>query len=177
MIRCYVTDRRHGDVLRSTRRAIDDGVELIQVREKDLPARELLDLVCQVRDLASGTKTRVLVNDRLDVTLAARIDGVHLPATGLPANLVRPLVSVLGVSTHSLEEALAAEAARTDFVFFGPVFETPGKSAVGLKTLRSIATAVRIPVLAIGGMTDENAHLAIDAGAAGFAAIRRFQLH
>src|SRR5580704_5733556 len=104
MIRCYVTDRRGGDVLAFSRRAIDDGVNTIQVREKDLSARELFDLVCRIRDLAVGTKTRILVNDRVDVALAAGVDGVHLPAYGLPPARVRPLVSILGVSTHSLEE-------------------------------------------------------------------------
>jgi thiamine-phosphate pyrophosphorylase len=175
MIRCCVTDRRLSDVFCSVRRAIDGGVDFVQVREKDLTARDLLDLVCSIRDLAAGTKTRVLVNDRLDIALAARIDGVHLPANGLPATLVRPLVSILGVSTHSLEEARAAESARADFIFFGPVFETPGKSAIGLEALTLVASAVRIPVLAIGGMTRQNAHLALEAGAAGFAAIRFFQ--
>src|SRR2546427_339948 len=102
MIRYYVTDRRQGDVLTYAQRAIADGVDMIQIREKDLPARELFELVSKIRDLAAGTKTRVLVNDRLDVAFAARIDGVHIPANGLPADRVRPLVKLLGVSTHTL---------------------------------------------------------------------------
>src|SRR4051812_5742884 len=108
MIRCYVTARRRGDVIASARRAIQDGVEFIQVREKDLPALEMFKLVCQIRDLASGSKTRVLVNDRLDIALAAEVDGVHLPGNGLPAERVRPWVSLLGISIHSLEDAVAA---------------------------------------------------------------------
>ena len=175
MIRCYVTDRRHGDILASSARAVREGIDMIQVREKDLPGRELFDLVCRVRDLAAGTKTRVLVNDRLDVALAAGVDGVHLPANGLPANRVRPLVQSLGVSVHTLEEALAAEAARADFVVFGPIFDTPGKSAVGLEPLRRVAATVRIPVLAIGGITPQNMGQVISAGAAGIAGIRLFQ--
>jgi thiamine-phosphate pyrophosphorylase len=175
MTRCYVTDRRGGDLLRFAKRAIDDGVEMIQIREKDLDARPLLDLTCRIRDLADGTKTQILVNDRLDVALAARIHGVHLPSNGLPAARVRSFVSVLGVSTHSLEEAIAAEQAGANYVIFGPVFETPGKNAVGLEALRSVTAAVRIPVLAIGGITVDNAARAIDAGSAGIAAIRMFQ--
>ncbi len=175
MIRCYVTDRRGGDIVAFSRRAIDDGVDMIQIREKDLSARELFDIVCRIRDLAVGTKTRILVNDRLDVALAARVDGVQLPGNGLPAERVRPLVSVLGVSTHSLEEAIAAEQARADFIIFGPIFNTPGKQAVGLDALRSIIAVVHIPVLAIGGITPENATLAVNAGSAGIAAIRMFQ--
>jgi len=175
MIRCYVTDRHTGNVVATAKRAIDAGVDFVQVREKDLPAVELPHLVEEVRDLAAGTKTRVLVNDRLDVALASRVDGVHLPGNGIPAEYVRPLVHVLGVSTHSLREALAAAQARADFIIFGPIFDTPGKRPVGLEALRAIAAAVRIPVLAIGGMTPDNVDLAIAAGAAGFAAIRTFQ--
>src|SRR5205809_4262139 len=132
MIRYYVTDRRQANVLESAGRAIAGGVDMIQVREKDLPARELFELVCKVRDLAAGTKTRILVNDRLDVALAAGIDGVHLPGNGLPPDRVRRYVKLLGVSTHTVEEALAAEQAGADFIVFGPIFDSPGKNAVGL---------------------------------------------
>jgi thiamine-phosphate pyrophosphorylase len=174
MIRYLVTDRRQADVLDSARRAIAAGIDMIQIREKDLPARELLELVSKVRDLAAGTKTRVLVNDRLDVALAAEIDGVHLPANGLSADRVRPIVKLLGVSTHTLEEAIHAEAARADFVVFGPIFETPGKNPVGLEPLRAVASRVQIPVLAIGGITEANFQQVLEAGAAGIAGIRLF---
>jgi thiamine-phosphate pyrophosphorylase len=175
MIRCYVTDRHRGDLLASAKRAVDDRVDFIQIREKDLSARELFDLVCQVRDLASGSQTRVLVNDRMDIALAAGIDGVHLPSNGLPPGRVRPLVSVLGISTHSLEEAVRAEKAMPDFMIFGPIFETPGKKPVGLESLRLVTSTVRIPILAIGGITPKNVTLVLNAGASGFAAIRHFQ--
>jgi thiamine-phosphate pyrophosphorylase len=175
MIRYYVTDRRQGDIIAFARRAIEDGVEMIQIREKDLCAGELLELTCKIRDLARGSETRVLVNDRLDIALAADIDGVHLPSNGLPAARVRPLVRTLGVSTHSVKEAENAATARADFVVFGPVFETPGKTAVGLDALRQVTASVKIPVLAIGGVNISNAKLALEYGAAGFAAIRMFQ--
>jgi thiamine-phosphate pyrophosphorylase len=175
MIRCYVTDRRRGDLLSHVKAAVVDGVDIIQVREKDLEARALYDLVCRVRDAAAGTTTRVLVNDRLDIALAANIDGVHLPGNGLPASRVRPFVRMLGCSTHSVEESLKAENDGADFVIYGPVFETPGKASVGLDALRQVTSAVRIPVLAIGGITRENSNQVIEAGAAGFAAIRLFQ--
>ncbi len=175
MIRYYVTDRRRGDVIGFATRAIRDGVDMIQVREKDLPARELVELVCRLRDLAAGSRTRILVNDRIDVALAAGIDGVHLPANGVPAEKARPLVRLLGVSTHSVEEALAAERARADFIVFGAVFESPGKTGVGLDRLAEVAAAVKIPVLAIGGLTLENSAEAMRAGAAGIAGIRLFQ--
>ena len=105
MIRCYVTNRRQGDLFAHVARAVAAGVEMIQVREKDLGAAELLDLVCKVRDLAAGSSTKVMVNGRLDIALAAGIDGVHLPGDGLPAATVRPYVRTLGISTHSIDEA------------------------------------------------------------------------
>jgi len=175
MIRYYVTDRRQGDVLASAARAIRDRVDMIQVREKDLSARELFYLVCRIRDLAAGTETRVLVNDRLDIALAANVDGVHLPSNGLPAHRLRPFVQLLGVSTHTIQEAIDAEQGQADFIVFGPVFDSPGKTAVGLDPLREITAAVRIPVLAIGGMTWANAQEVLDANAAGIAGIRLFQ--
>jgi thiamine-phosphate pyrophosphorylase len=176
MIRYYVTDRHQADVFACAARAVSDGVDMIQVREKDLPARELLDLVSRIRDLAAGTKTRVLVNDRVDIAMAAGIDGVHLPSNGVPADRVRPLVKLLGVSTHSREEAIEAERARADFIVFGPVFDSPGKSGVGLAPLSEVASSVRIPVLAIGGITSANTSDVLRSGAAGIAGIRLFQM-
>jgi thiamine-phosphate pyrophosphorylase len=178
MIRCYVTDRSQGDVLAHAARAVASGVDMIQVREKDLAAVDLLDLVCRVRDVAAGrpgSKTKVLVNGRLDIALIAGIDGVHLPGDGLPAAQVRPHVRVLGVSCHSMEEAIQAERDSVDYIIFGPVFETPGKRAVGLDALRRVTQAVKIPVLAIGGIDSDNTPSVVEAGAAGIAAIRMFQ--
>src|SRR5215471_6147013 len=102
MIRYCITNRRHGDVLAGATQAIRGAVDMIQIREKDLPSRDLLDLVSKIRDMAAGTKTRILVNDRLDVALAAGIPGVHLPGGGLPPERVRRFVELLGVSIHSL---------------------------------------------------------------------------
>jgi thiamine-phosphate pyrophosphorylase len=175
MIRYYVTDRRQADVLACTARAVREGIDMIQVREKDLPASELFDFVCKIRDLAAGSTTRVLVNDRLDIALAAGVDGVHLPANGLPAERVRPLIKMLGVSTHTVKEAIAAEKSGADFIVFGPIFDSPGKSAVGLEPLRKVAGSVKIPVLAIGGITAANTNEVLNAGAAGIAGIRLFQ--
>src|SRR5437867_13432343 len=175
MLRCYVTDRRRCDLLTSTARAVRDGVNMIQVREKDLSARELFDLVCRIKDLAAGSTTKILVNERLDIALAAGIDGVHLPEDGLPAGRVRPHVRLLGASVHSVNAARGAEAEGADFVIFGPVFETPGKQPVGVAALGRVVLAVRIPVLAIGGITAANTAAVLDVGAAGIAAIRLFQ--
>jgi thiamine-phosphate pyrophosphorylase len=175
MIRCYVTDRRQGDLLAHVTAAIRSGVEIIQVREKDLEAQALFELVCRVRDAAADTPTKVLVNDRLDVAMAAKIDGVHLPGNGLAVERVRPFVRLLGCSTHSVDEAVLAERGGADFVIFGPVFDTPGKTPVGIEALRRVAAAVGIPVLAIGGITHKNTDEVRNAGARGIAAIRLFQ--
>jgi thiamine-phosphate diphosphorylase len=175
MLRCYVTDRRRGDVLECAARAVKAGVDIIQVREKDLPASELFQLVARIKDLAAGTTTKVLVNDRLDVAIAAEVDGVHLPEDGLPVRRVRPYVHVLGASVHGVERAKQAAAEGADFVIFGPVFATPGKEPVGLDALRGVVCAVQIPVLAIGGVTAANTGAVLQAGAAGIAAIRLFQ--
>jgi thiamine-phosphate pyrophosphorylase len=175
MIRYYVTDRRQADIVACAERAVRNGVDMIQIREKDLPARELYELACRIRGLAAGTKTRVLVNDRLDVALAAGTDGVHLPSAGLPPDRVRPFVKLLGVSTHTIREAIEAEKAHADFIVFGPVFDSPRKAAVGLEPLKGVVSSVNIPVLAIGGITSANAREVLNAGAAGIAGIRMFQ--
>src|SRR5262245_18809093 len=142
MIRYYIRDRRQGDLFAHAKRAIAEGVDMIQIREKDLPAKQLVDLVCSIHELATGTSTKILVNDRLDVALATGIDGVHLPANGLPATMVRPLVKILGVSTHTVDEAIQAGRDRADYIVFGPVFDSPGKTAVGLDALQKVVQSV-----------------------------------
>lgn len=175
MTRYCISDRRRQSVLETARRSVAHGVEMFQVREKDIGAAALLDLVRSVLDITRGSETRVLVNDRLDVALAAGAQGVHLPADGLPLQLVRAHIGLIGISTHSVEEVRRAEADGADFVVFGPVFDTPGKTPTGIPLLNEACQAVRIPVLAIGGMTRENSALALRAGAAGVAGIRMFQ--
>jgi thiamine-phosphate pyrophosphorylase len=133
-----------------------------------------------------GAAARVLINDRLDVALAANAAGVHLGEKSLPLEIViewRRSTGrkdfLIGVSCHSLEYARAAAKGGADYIFFGPVFATPSKAAFGapqgIERLREICASVKIPVLAIGGVTSENARACIAAGAAGVAAIRLFQ--
>ena len=116
-------------------RAIAAGVDWVQIREKDLPARRLLALTeAAVRPARREGRTRVMVNDRLDVALAAQAHGVHLGTRSMPADLVRRLAPrdfVVGVSCHSLEEALAAQAAGADYILLGPIFATPSKLRYG----------------------------------------------
>jgi thiamine-phosphate pyrophosphorylase len=157
------------------------GVDLIQIRERDLPAGELYTVV-ETAVLETGSlATRILVNDRLDVAVAAEAAGVHLPAHGLPIAEVRGAYPnlLIGASTHNLEELRAAEVQGADFAVFGPVFETPSKLAyggpLGIEKLGEAVRAVRIPVLALGGITFANAGTCLGAGAAGLAAITLFQ--
>ena len=147
-----------------------------------LSTRVLYDLVVRAVSTARDSSTRLLVNDRFDVARAAGADGVHLTTTSLPPSVVREACGpefLLGASTHSLDEARAARAGGADFVVFGPVFETESKRAYGppqgLDKLREVTRELAgFPVLAIGGITLDNAASCYAAGAAGIAGITLF---
>ena len=163
--------------------AISGGVDLIQVREKHLPGRELLLLVREIVDglRAARVRARVVVNDRLDVALAAKAAGVHLPSEGLPTSGVRERCSkkiLIGRSVHSLAEARQAEKEGADYVFFGPIFDTPSKVAFGppqgVAALRKVVSAIRLPVWAIGGINGATVGELAGIPLAGIAAISAF---
>lgn len=131
-------------------------------------------------ELTRGSETRVLVNDRSDIARAAGADGVHLTTQSLPVAVVRKIYGsefLIGVSTHSREEALAARVGGVDFVVFGPVFDTESKRIFGepqgVEKLQEVTSELKgFPVLAIGGITFDNVEACLDAGASGVAAIR-----
>lgn len=160
--------------------AVDAEVPLFQIREKTLSGRVLYDLVTRAVEITSGSRTRLLVNDRSDIARAAGADGVHLTTQSLPAEVVRQTCGpefLIGVSTHSLDEARAAQQSGADFIVFGPVFETESKRAFGepqgLEKLQERTSELgEFPVLAIGGVTLDNAGACFKAGASGVAAIR-----
>jgi thiamine-phosphate pyrophosphorylase len=204
---CYVTDR-HGLVgatpsqidealLHSISGAVEAGIDWIQIREKDLSGRGYVALTLEALQRSKEgsrhpeTAPYILVNDRLDVAIAAQAGGVHLGENSLSVGEAKRLLFtspeaqtlrdnfLVGVSCHSIEGATSAASGGADYVFFGPVFATPSKAQFGepqgLKRLAEVCGSVSIPVLAIGGITLENAASCLNSGASGIAAIRLFQ--
>ena len=200
---CYVTDRRSLPLatssdaipmlLKSISAVAAAGVDWIQLREKDLGGRDWFDLASAAMQVVrqQAPRTRIIVNDRVDVALAAGAGGVHLSENGFSLPDARRLVTrfeqdsgkpldfLIGVSCHSLGSALGAARDGADYIYFSPIFHTPSKAFYGppqgVDRLRQICKAVSIPVVAIGGITIENAPSCYAAGAAGVAAIRLFQ--
>jgi thiamine-phosphate pyrophosphorylase len=194
----YITDRTQfpGDEVSRQRLLLDKiaegaacGVDFIQLREKDLPIRGLEALAREaVRVVQKNCrgKTRLLVNSRSDVAIASAANGVHLRSDDISPSEIRVLwqrsgdnrTPVIGSSCHSPADLERANTEGADFAVFGPVFEkknaSAGHGSIGLDLL-SQACKIKIPVLALGGITFENARACVDAGASGVAAIRLFQ--
>ncbi len=185
-IRCYVTDRRSLpagiSLLESVARNLEAGIEWIQIREKDLPALELFALTEQLLALPNPFHSKILVNTRIDVALAAGAGGAHLPA-GSPAprdwRAYTPAGFLIGVSCHTLDEVRAAEDEGADYAVFGPVFmprsKAIGMEPLGIEALAQAARTVRMPLLALGGITNANTEDCLRVGAAGVAAISLYQ--
>ena len=173
-------------ILEQVSAAVAAEIDLIQLREKRLSARVLFELTHAAVSLTRGSVTRVLVNDRGDIAAGAGAHGVHLTRKSIDAATTRKTFGsefLIGVSTHSVDEARTAKKGGADFVVFGPVFETTSKREygppVGLQQLAGVTSEfANFPVLALGGITVDNAALCMSAGASGVAAISLFsQLH
>jgi thiamine-phosphate pyrophosphorylase len=168
--------RSHVEVAREAMRG---GADIVQLREKDAPSRVLYEIAEEIRRLARDAGVAFIVNDRVDIALAAGADGVHVGQEDLPATEARRLIGperILGVSAASLEEALFAERDGADYIGFGPVFEARGTKPDagpprGLELLAGVCARCALPVIAIGGINHGNVDRVIAAGAAGVAVI------
>jgi thiamine-phosphate pyrophosphorylase len=177
---CLVTDRRRRSVVEQCRDAVQAGVDLIQVRERDLEAAALSALVAELVRLTRGTGTRVVVNERLDVALACGADGVHLRGDSIPAARARSMAPpgfLIGRSVREAREAVR-EAPGADYLIAGTVFPSSSKpglrECLGVEGLAAIVRSVSVPVLAIGGVSLDRMGAVAGAGAAGVAAIGLF---
>ena len=164
--------------LTAVEEALKAGVRAVQLREKELETRELLNLSYKMRDLTAGYGAGLFINARADIALCVKADGVHLGQTSMPVFAVRKVVGegmMIGASTHSLDEAETAEREGADFITFGPLYPTPSKlkygDPVGLEALKQVSGKVSIPVLGIGGIKPYNIKDVIGAGATGVAVI------
>jgi len=166
------------DLVTVTREAIAGGADVIQLREKELPAGRILELARAIRKAIRTEEAVFLINDRPDIALAAGADGVHLGQDDIPPEAARAIMGrdkIIGVSTHCLEQARAAEEKGVDYIGVGPVFSTPtkpGYKSVGLELIRSVKDAVKLPFVAIGGIEGNNILQVIAAGAARVAVVR-----
>jgi thiamine-phosphate pyrophosphorylase len=176
-----VTDRKATSgrpLLEVLEECLNAGVRTVQLREKDLSGRELCALASELRTLTRRYRARLLINDRIDIALAVDADGVHLPSDSFPPMEARRLLGagrLIGVSTHSLDQAKSAEKEGADFIVFGPVFDTPSKRdyglPLGIDALAKAVDSVGIPVFAIGGIGADAVPKLREAGARGVAVI------
>ena len=158
-------------------RAVEGGVEVVHLREKDLPPKELYHLAARLRKVTLG-RALLIINDRIDIALAISADGVHLPGDSVPTYVAKKLGAdrlIVGRSVHSVKEALEAEAEEADYVILGTIYKTashPDLKPAGLGLVREVREAVGLPVYAIGGIDASNAAEVVAAGADGIAVIR-----
>jgi thiamine-phosphate pyrophosphorylase len=165
------------EILELLKKAVETKISLIQIREKNLPARLVFELTARASKITRDSNTKLLVNDRADIAFLAGADGVHLTAASLSAAAIRrsfPKDFIIGVSTHTLAEAENARRQKADFVTFSPIFQSPGKGEPqGLEKLKEICAKLKpFPVIALGGIDETNYKKIPASGASGFAAIR-----
>ncbi len=169
--------RRKSQTLELIKVAAQNNISLIQIREKKLSARLVFELAREAAEITRNTRTKLLVSDRADIALAANADGVHLTSRSLSCSVIRcvfPEDFIIGVSTHTIEEAEEAKKQEGNFITFSPIFPTPNKSELqGVENLREVCEKLKpFPVVALGGINADNFSKVLNAGASGFAAIR-----
>lgn len=164
-------------LLDSIEAALKGGVQDLQLREKDLPLKDLHSLAVVLRKMTARYDARLYINGRVDIALMVGADGVHLPEAGMPANEVKACYPhlLVGVSTHTLDGAKQAQKDGADFITFSPLFETPSKKEYGppkgLESLRTVCKEVQLPVLALGGISKNRVSTVLEHGAHGVALI------
>ncbi len=180
--RLYLLTDRHNTSQRPISsvisQAVNAGARMIQIREKDLDTRSLVHLTQDLMPLIQQHEGKVLLNDRIDLTLALDADGVHLRSDSLPLTHARRMLGkkkLIGISTHSVEEVKKAEDEGADFIVLGPIFETPSKQQygppLGLHALGTACQASHLPIFAIGGIGQEKVTSVLSSGAYGIAVI------
>ena len=165
------------DPLTTAREAIRGGADIIQYRDKEATAGEMISWGIKLRKLASEKNVTFIINDRTDVALAVGADGVHLGQDDLPIGIARKILKnkLVGISTHSLAQAIKAEKDGADYIGVGPVYSTPTKPdypAVGLKLIKEVSCRIKIPFVAIGGIDYDNIDGVLMAGAKRVAVVR-----
>lgn len=167
-----------GNLIASVKQAMDGGVRAIQLRIKNLPPREILKIGEDIKMLTEGYNCKLFINDRIDIAMIIGAEGVHLGQNSISPGMVRNLTGgefIIGVSTHTMEEAKNAETEGADFVTFGPIFETESKlrygAPVGLDRLSLVTEEIKIPIFAIGGIRKERIKEVMDRGSYGVALI------
>jgi len=177
-----ITDRKlvthYASLITAVEEALKGGVKAVQLREKDLGTRELLDMAYTMRKLTGRYNAKLFINDRVDIALSVEADGVHLGQNSMPTYAVRKIAKdklMIGVSAHSIEEAKQAEEGGADFITLGPVYKTPSKlkygQPLGVDIIRKTKAEISIPVFAIGGIKKDRIKEVMDAGAGGIALI------
>jgi thiamine-phosphate pyrophosphorylase len=176
-----VTDRglaRGRSTFKIVKAAVDGGVTVVQLREKDCSTREFVEQALTIKDFLRTRKIPLIINDRLDVAQAVKADGVHLGQTDMPLETAKEILGdsmIIGISAESLEDAIAAERSGADYLGVSPIYATPTKTdtapPLGLAGLRGIRKAVRLPLVGIGGLKKQNCAEVIRNGADGVALV------
>ncbi len=159
------------------KRQLQKGIRMFQLREKDLPSGDIYRYAQVMRELLKGYDAFLFINDRVDIAVMVHAEGVHLPSDSIPIEAVKHKFPelIVGKSCHTIEEAIQAEKDGADYIFFSPIFETPGKGQPkGILELEKVLKSVSIPVYALGGINEENIKQVLDTGVYGIAGIRVF---